>query len=160
MLGVFIRDKGETSYMRRVYHAIGLNMHQPLGNLLALHDSNEQWEAKQILWCDDRPTRMLEGYEDAARLHMSFSGTLLKQLEDPAARETCHDVADIEALLDRCRKSYIEFVGTGLYHPSIPSRRMITGTPKPTGGSVWASTCWALTGFRGSGRLRWVSAWK
>jgi hypothetical protein len=63
--------------MGKVYHALGLNMHQPPGNLLTLHNSNEQWEAKQILWCYDRPTRMLEGYEDVARLHMSFSGTLL-----------------------------------------------------------------------------------
>jgi alpha-amylase/alpha-mannosidase (GH57 family) len=106
--------------MREVYHAIGLNMHQPLGNLLALHNSNEQWEAKQILWCYDRPTRMLQGYEDIARLHMSFSGTLLKQLEDPAVRETFRDVADIEAFLDRFKKSHIEFVGTGLYHPVYP----------------------------------------
>ena len=68
--------------MAEVYHALGFNMHQPLGNLLALHNSDERWEAKQILWCYDRPTRMLEGYEDVARLHMSFSGTLLKQFED------------------------------------------------------------------------------
>jgi hypothetical protein len=65
--------------MADVYHALGLHMHQPLGNLVALHSSGESWEAKQILWCYDRPTRMLEGYEDVARLHLSFSGTLLKQ---------------------------------------------------------------------------------
>ena len=47
--------------MADVYHAIGLNMHQPLGNLVALHNSDERWEARQILWCYDRPTRMLEG---------------------------------------------------------------------------------------------------
>ena len=60
--------------MADVYHALGLHMHQPLGNLVALHNSDESWEARQILWCYDRPTRMLEGYEDVARLHMSFSG--------------------------------------------------------------------------------------
>jgi alpha-amylase/alpha-mannosidase (GH57 family) len=70
--------------MAEIYHALGLNMHQPLGNLIALHNSDERWEAKQILWCYDRPTRMLAGYEDVARLHISFSGTLLKQFEDPA----------------------------------------------------------------------------
>lgn len=106
--------------MTEVYHAVGLNMHQPPGNLLALHNSDERWEARQILWCYDRPTRMLEGYEDVARLHMSFSGTLLKQLEDPAIRETFHDVVDIEDFLDRYRRSNIEFVGTGLYHPVYP----------------------------------------
>jgi len=106
--------------MADVYHALGLNMHQPPGNLLALHNSNESWEAKQILWCYDRPTRMIEGYEDVARLHISFSGTLLKQLEDPGIRETFKDVVNIEHLLDRYKKSNIEFVGTGLYHPVYP----------------------------------------
>lgn len=106
--------------MAEVFHALGFNMHQPLGNLLALHNSEERWEAKQILWCYDRPTRMLEGYEDVARLHMGFSGTLLKQFEDPAIRETFHDVVDIEEFLDRYRRSGIEFVGTGLYHPVYP----------------------------------------
>jgi alpha-amylase/alpha-mannosidase (GH57 family) len=106
--------------MADVYHAIGLNMHQPLGNLLALHNSPERWEVKQILWCYDRTTRMLGSDEDVARLHMSFSGTLLKQLEDPAIRETFHDVVDIEDILARYRRSNIEFVGTGLYHPVYP----------------------------------------
>jgi len=50
--------------MADVYHALGLHMHQPLGNLVALHNSGESWDALQILWCYDRPTRMLEGYED------------------------------------------------------------------------------------------------
>jgi alpha-amylase/alpha-mannosidase (GH57 family) len=106
--------------MAEVYHALGLNMHQPLGNLLALHNSNERWEARQILWCYDRPTRMLEGYEDVARLHLNFSGTLLKQLEDPGLRETFGDVVDIEDFLGRYKRSNIEFLGTGLYHPVYP----------------------------------------
>jgi len=95
-------------------------MHQPLGNLRDLHNAGESWEAKQILWCYDRPTRMLEGYEDVARLHMSFSGTLLKQLEDPAVRETFRDVVNIHDFLDRYKRSNIEFTGTGLYHPVYP----------------------------------------
>ena len=106
--------------MAEVYHALGLNMHQPLGNLLSLHNSAEPWEAKQILWCYDRPTRMIEGYEDVARLPMSFSGTLLKQLEDPAIKETLRDTVDIDNFLDRYKRSNIEFVGTGLYHPVYP----------------------------------------
>jgi len=68
--------------MAEVYHALGLHMHQPLGNLVALHNSGERWEARQILWCYDRVTRMLEGYAEVVRMHVSFSGTLLKQLED------------------------------------------------------------------------------
>lgn len=105
--------------MAPIYHALGLNFHQPPGNLIRLHNS-EPWEAKQILWCYDRPTRMLGGYEDIARLHISFSGTLLKQFEDPGLRETFHDTADIADFLARYQKSNIEFVGTGLYHPVYP----------------------------------------
>ncbi|HUI07503.1 MAG TPA: glycoside hydrolase family 57 [Verrucomicrobiae bacterium] len=106
--------------MAEVYHALGLHMHQPLGNLIALHNSPERWEAKQILWCYDRPTRMLEGYEDVARLHLSFSGTLLKQLEDPGVRETFHDVVNIEDFLARYRRANIEYLGSGLYHSVYP----------------------------------------
>ena len=107
--------------MGQVYHALGLHLHQPLGNLLALHNSpDESWEAKQILWCYDRITRMLEGYEDIARLHLSVSGTLLKQLEDPGIRETFQDVAPIADFVERFKRSPIEFVGSGLYHPVYP----------------------------------------
>lgn len=103
--------------MSQVFHALGLHFHQPLGNLKALADS---WEAKQILWCYDRPTRMIEGWEDVARLHLSFSGTLLKQLEDPALRETFRGSVDVEDFLARYRRSPIEFIGCGLYHPVYP----------------------------------------
>jgi alpha-amylase/alpha-mannosidase (GH57 family) len=106
--------------MADVYHALGLNMHQPPGNLRALHNSEERWEVKQILWCYDRTVRMLEGYKDIAKLHVGFSGTLLKQFEDPVIRETFHDVVDIEDFLGAYRRSNIEFVGTGLYHPVYP----------------------------------------
>jgi 4-alpha-glucanotransferase len=63
---------------------------------------------------------MLEGYGDVARLHASFSGTLLKQLEDPAVRAAFRDVVDIPELLARYRRSGIEFIGCGLYHPVYP----------------------------------------
>ena len=106
--------------MADVYHALGLHMHQPLGNLVALHNSDASWEARQILWCYDRPVGMLEGYEDVARLHLSFSGTLLKQLEDPGVRQTFADVVNIGDFLNRYRRSNIEFVGSGLYHPVYP----------------------------------------
>jgi 4-alpha-glucanotransferase len=106
--------------MPEIYHALGLHMHQPLGNLIQLHNSGQNWEARQILWCYDRPTRMLEGYEDVARLHLSFSGTLLKQLEDSGVRQTFGDVVNIEDFLNRYRRSSIEFIGSGLYHPVYP----------------------------------------
>jgi 4-alpha-glucanotransferase len=63
---------------------------------------------------------MIEGYEDCAHLHVSFSGTLLKQLEDPGIRETFRGIADIADFLDRYKKSSIEFAGSGLYHPVYP----------------------------------------
>ena len=63
---------------------------------------------------------MLEGYEDVARLHLSFSGTLLKQLEDPGVRETFHDVVNIEDFLARYRRANIEYLGSGLYHSVYP----------------------------------------
>jgi alpha-amylase/alpha-mannosidase (GH57 family) len=63
---------------------------------------------------------MIDGYEDVARLHLSMSGTLLKQLEDPGLRKTFRDVVDIEDFLQRYRKSNVEFVGSGLYHPIYP----------------------------------------
>ena len=107
--------------MGQVYHALGLHLHQPLGNLLALFNSPEEtWEAKQILWCYDRITRMLGGYEDVARLHLSCSGTLLKQLEDPGIRETFQNVAPIADFVERFKRSPVEFVGSGLYHPVYP----------------------------------------
>lgn len=106
--------------MAEVYHALGLHMHQPPGNLIALHNSEDRWEAKQILWCYDRVTRMLEGYRDIPYLHMSFSGTLLKQFEDPAVRETFQDVVDIADFLERYKHAPIEIVGSGLYHPVYP----------------------------------------
>lgn len=106
--------------MPEIFHALGLHLHQPPGNLVALHNSGERWEAKQILWCYDRVTRMLDQYWDVARLHLSFSGTLLKQLEDPGIRETFGDVVDIADFMHRYRCSNIEFVGSGLFHPVYP----------------------------------------
>jgi alpha-amylase/alpha-mannosidase (GH57 family) len=107
--------------MKEIYHALGLHFHQPLGNLVALHrQEKERWEARQILWAYDRPTRMVEGWENLARLHFSFSGTLLKQLEDPGVRETFADAVDIGGLLDRYRRGPFEIVGSGLYHPIYP----------------------------------------
>ena len=112
------------------------------------------------MWAYDRPTRIVEGWEDVARLHFSFSGTLLKQLEDPAVRETFADAVDIGGLLDRYRRGPFEFSAAG----SIT--RFIRLTPE----ADWdAQTGWwlglgrhrsAATGSRVSGRRRWDSAWR
>ncbi|MDD3181083.1 MAG: hypothetical protein PHQ04_12190 [Opitutaceae bacterium] len=107
--------------MKEIYHALGLHFHQPLGNLLALHrQEKERWEARQILLAYDRPTRLIEGWADKARLHFSFSGTLLKQLADPVVRETFGDIVNLAELLDRYRHGPFEIVGSGLYHPVYP----------------------------------------
>jgi len=53
-------------------------------------------------------------------LHLSFSGTLLKQFEDPGVRQTFGETVNIGEFLDRYRRSNIEFVGSGLYHPVYP----------------------------------------
>lgn len=138
--------------MSDVYHALGLHFHQPLGNLVALHESeSERWEAKQILWCYDRPIRMVEGWEDVARLHLSFSGTLLKQFEDEHVRETFADVINIEEILARYRQGPFEIVGSGLFHPVYPL------TPE----SDWdAQTAWWLgLGHHLLGRERFQGFW-
>ena len=72
--------------MRKVFHALTLNLHQPPGNLQWLLDNNG-WEAKEILWALDRMPRALWGYEDVARVHLAMSGTLLETLIDPAFQE-------------------------------------------------------------------------
>jgi alpha-amylase/alpha-mannosidase (GH57 family) len=90
--------------MPEIYHALGLHFHQPLGNLLALHHQPaERWEARQILWAYDRPTRVAQGWEDVARLHFSLSGTLLKQFEDPVVRATFADLERAYHLLDTAK---------------------------------------------------------
>jgi hypothetical protein len=107
--------------MSDVYHAMGLTMHQPPGNLIRLHNSREQWEVRQILWCYERVPGMVRSAGDAARLHVMFSGTLLKQLEDPAIADTFGDVVDVRGMLQQYREAQrIEYLGTGLYHPVYP----------------------------------------
>ena len=107
--------------MNLIHHALGLHFHQPLGNLLALHhDPTQSWEATQILRSYERPLRFIEGWSDVARLHFSFSGTLLRQLEDPAVRETFADIVDIGGLLEGYRRAPFEMVASGLYHPVYP----------------------------------------
>jgi hypothetical protein len=140
--------------MAEIYHALGLHFHQPLGNLIALHNSPESWEARQILWCYDRPTRMIEGYEDIARLHLSFSGTLLKQLEDPGLRQTFQDIVNIEDFLNRSKSSAADYIIL-----FIRSSRARSGTCRPIGGRGSVRTCSAASISPASGRPRWVSAW-
>ncbi len=107
--------------MSHIHHALGLTMHQPLGNLIRLHNSGERWEVRQILWCYERVPGMLREYADVARMHVAFSGTLLKQLEDQAIADTFGDVVDVPGMLRQYRESsFLEYLGSGLYHPVYP----------------------------------------
>ena len=66
--------------MAEVRHLLGFHMHQPPGNLRLLADTN-QWEARQIMLCYDRPLKYAWRYPDVARFCVGFSGILLEQFQ-------------------------------------------------------------------------------
>jgi hypothetical protein len=106
--------------MRKVFHALTLNLHQPAGNLAALLDDNP-WEAREILWALDRIPRALWGYEDVARVHLALSGTLLETLADPAFQARVFGFVKCGDLLWHLQnRSLFEVLGTGYYHPVLP----------------------------------------
>jgi len=103
-----------------IHHALMLNFHQPSGNI---HDLllNKEWEAKEILWALDRMPRSLWGYEDVARVHCSFSGTLLEALSNPAFQGRVYGIVKCGDLLWHLQNmSLFEILGTGYYHPVFP----------------------------------------
>jgi hypothetical protein len=103
-----------------IYHALGLHMHQPPGNLRLLIDANP-WEAEQIVRCYERPARYALEYKDVAHLHVGFSGVLLEQLMDPEIIDRYRHILDIpEALARYAEADDIELIGMGYYHPIFP----------------------------------------
>jgi len=111
---------GESMARTQLFHALGLHMHQPPGNLRLLFEANP-WEAEQILRCYERAVRHAEQYADVARLHVSFSGVLLEQLLDPAIVDLYRSILDIPEMLERYRAAdNIELLGLGYYHPILP----------------------------------------
>lgn len=103
-----------------VFHALGLHLHQPAGNLRRLIDTNP-WEAEQIARCYQRPLRYARQYADVARLHVGFSGTLLEQLRAPEIIDRYRRILDIPQLLAEYREApNIELVGMGYFHPLFP----------------------------------------
>ena len=105
---------------RKLYHALGLHMHQPPGNLRLLIDVNP-WEAEEIVRCYERAVRYALHYKDVARLHVSFSGVLLEQFLDPGIVDRYRHIVDIPEMLDRYRQAdNIELIGMGYYHPIFP----------------------------------------
>ncbi len=103
-----------------IYHALVLNMHQPSGNLEYLLDQNE-WEAKEILWALDRMPRSIWEYDDIARIHLSFSGTLLETLANPDFQNRVYGMMKCGDFLWYLQNTTIfEMLGTGYYHPVFP----------------------------------------
>jgi len=106
--------------MRKVFHALSVNFHQPLDNLEHLLQTNE-WEAREILWALDRVPRALWGYQDVARVHLSLSGTLLQTLSSPAFQERVYGIVKCGDLLWHFQNSNIfDVLGSGYYHPVLP----------------------------------------
>lgn len=103
-----------------IFHALGLHMHQPPGNLALLIDANP-WEAEQIIRCYERPTRYAQQYADVGHLHIGFSGILLEQFLDPDIVDRYRHIIDIPAMLDAYRSTpNIELIGMGYFHPIFP----------------------------------------
>lgn len=113
------RRAGSTTGIN-LYHALGLHMHQPPGNLKRLMETNPG-EAEQIVLCYDRAARYALRFNDVACLHMGFSGVLLEQLLDPEIVDAYRHIVDIPKMLARYRDAdNIELVGMGYYHPVFP----------------------------------------
>ena len=103
-----------------VYHALGLHMHQPPGNLKLLIDANPE-EAERIIRCYERPLRYALRYTDVGHLHIGFSGVLLEQLRDPAVVDRYRHIVDIPEMLAGYREAdNIELIGMGYFHPIFP----------------------------------------
>lgn len=106
--------------MNIVHHALVLNLHQPAGNLHELLEHNA-WETHEILYALDRIPRMLWGYEDVARVHLSLSGTLLETLADPEFQARVYGMVDCGSLLWHYQNlALFRILGTGYYHPVLP----------------------------------------
>ena len=105
--------------MRKIFHALTLNYHQPPGNLEHLL-ATEEWAAKELLWAIDRMPRALWDYEDIARVHLNLSGTLLETLSNPAFQERVYGFVDCGQMIWHLQNSRIfEVLGTGYYHPVL-----------------------------------------
>ncbi len=105
---------------RQIFHALGLHLHQPPGNLGLLLETAPD-EARRIVGCYERIARHAQKYANVARLHLTLSGPLLRQLRDPdlvAALADTASLPDIVAGLGAAPG--VEFLGSGLEHPPMP----------------------------------------
>lgn len=105
--------------MASIFHLLGFHMHQPPGNLQLLIESNE-WEARQILLCYERPLRYAARFPEG-HFCVGFSGILLEQFQDPEIVRRYAGIVDIPGMLARYRETpNIELIGMGYYHPIFP----------------------------------------
>jgi alpha-amylase/alpha-mannosidase (GH57 family) len=103
-----------------IHHALVLNFHQPAGNLEDLLENNH-WEAKEILYAMDRMPRSLWNYKDIARVHLSFSGTLLETLSSALFQETVYGIVKCGDFLWQLQNEEIfNILGTSYYHAVFP----------------------------------------
>ena len=106
--------------MAETYHALGLHMHQPPDNLKLLIETNE-WEARQIILCYERPLRYAHRHKKVARLNIGFSGILLEQFTDSYIVDRYRHIIDIPQMLEAYREAEnIEWIGMGYFHPIFP----------------------------------------
>jgi alpha-amylase/alpha-mannosidase (GH57 family) len=106
--------------MADICHALGLHLHQPPGNMLAMLRDAEH-EAVGVIHAYDRIVRYAHRYKDTARLHVGMSGILLDQLTDPQVVEAYRRHVDIPAMLRGYREAEnIELLGMGHFHPIFP----------------------------------------
>ncbi len=107
--------------MNKVYHALMLNLHQPPNNFDELALQGKDWEVKEILYALDRIPRALWDYDDVARVHLSFSGSLLEALSNPDFQAHMYGVVKLGDMLWHYQNTRLfEIVGTGHYHPVFP----------------------------------------
>jgi hypothetical protein len=103
-----------------VLHALGLQLHQPPGNLQLLIETNAS-EAQHIIHAYDRIVRYAHRYPTTARLHVCFSSLLLEQLQHPAIIESYRHLLDIPAMLHSYAiAENIELIGCGYGAPIFP----------------------------------------
>jgi alpha-amylase/alpha-mannosidase (GH57 family) len=106
--------------MRKVFHALTLNFHQPSGNLEHLLGADE-WAAKELLWAIDRMPRALWDYEGIAKVHLNLSGTLLETLSNPGFQERVYGIVKCGEILWHLQNRRIfEVLGSGYYHSVLP----------------------------------------
>ena len=103
-----------------IFHALGLNLQRPPGDLHRLIESDES-KAEKVVRGYERIARCVQEFSDVGRFHVSFSGVLLEQLCEPRIVDRYQRFVDLPAMLESYRSSdNVEFIGTGYYHPIFP----------------------------------------